>query len=361
MIGVVLSWLGQRGPILLVVSLCCGLIAPALAELSREWLSLSAFLLTLGSFLTAGFAPSESIRSRLIVMTLVWVGIALPFAAAVALRTVAIDPALRTGVLLSLLAPPVGSAAAIASMIGLQPRLALLASLTLTIASPVSMPLLAYVLDLDIGFNGLALASRLLLIVGGAAVLSLAAVKWRGQIGALLPDQQAAAGVAVIGLMIVGLAAAGRVHAHWAQNPMQLAKMLGVATAVNFGLCALSALVFLGLGVRLAATIGLISGNRNVTLAWAAASAALSQLGEAYVAACVIPVLTLPLILRAVLKGRRIVEKGRWSRPDDDRGCVQRILVGVATRHAAVRGSRALAKVDPTATPPRSIPCERNT
>src|SRR3984957_7960718 len=57
-----------------------------------------------------GFVQSpESIRSRLIVITLVWVGIALPFAAAVALRTVAIDPALRTGVLLSLLAHQSGA------------------------------------------------------------------------------------------------------------------------------------------------------------------------------------------------------------------------------------------------------------
>jgi len=36
--------------------------------------------------------------------------------------------------------------------------------------------------------------------------------------------------------------------------------------------CALAALAFSGLGLQVAGTIGLVSGNRNVTLAWAAAS-----------------------------------------------------------------------------------------
>jgi ACR3 family arsenite transporter len=50
--------------------------------------------------------------------------------------------------------------------------------------------------------------------------------------------------------------------------------------------------------LQLAGTIGLVSGNRNVTLAWAAASFGLPPLAEGYVAACVIPVLALPLIVK---------------------------------------------------------------
>src|SRR4051812_23430538 len=61
---------------------------------------------------------------------------------------------------------------------------------------------------------------------------------------------------------------------------------------------ALSASVFTATGFRNACTIGLISGNRNVTLAWAAAGGTLSMFTEAYVAACVIPILSLPLIIK---------------------------------------------------------------
>jgi len=45
-------------------------------------LPVSAFLLTLGSFLTAGLAPSEvRIRPSLVALVLAWVGLVLPLAA----------------------------------------------------------------------------------------------------------------------------------------------------------------------------------------------------------------------------------------------------------------------------------------
>src|SRR5712671_4033161 len=138
MFGKLLSALGAQGPILLVVSLCAGLIVHPLAHWGYDLLPVSAFLLTLGSFLTAGLSPSEAeIRLPLMALVLAWVGLALPLAAAILLSFVPLDPALRAGVLLSLLAPPVGSAAAIAGMLGLRPRLALLASIALTILTPI--------------------------------------------------------------------------------------------------------------------------------------------------------------------------------------------------------------------------------
>jgi hypothetical protein len=105
-----------------------------LAQFGYDLLPFSAFLLTLGSFLTAGLAPSEAkIRLPLMALVLAWVGLALPLAAAILLSFLPLDPSLRAGVLLSLLAPPVGSAAAIAGMLGLRTRLALLVSIALTL------------------------------------------------------------------------------------------------------------------------------------------------------------------------------------------------------------------------------------
>ena len=59
----------------------------------------------------------------------------------------------------------------------------------------------------------------------------------------------------------------------------------------------------------MAGTIGLVSGNRNVTLAWAAASFGLPPLAEGYVAACVIPVLALPLIVKLCLALPAVVNR----------------------------------------------------
>src|ERR1700681_2659138 len=111
MIGKLLSALGGKGPILLMMSLCAGVLSHPLAHLGYLLLPVSTFLLTLGSFLTAGLAPSETrTRTSLIAIVLAWVGVGLPLAAAAVLAFVPLDPSLRAGVLLSLLAPPVGSA-----------------------------------------------------------------------------------------------------------------------------------------------------------------------------------------------------------------------------------------------------------
>jgi ACR3 family arsenite transporter len=298
-VGSLLSLLGGHGPVLLVLALCAGAASRPLAHFGHSLLPVSAFLLTLGSFLTAAFASSEAnTRAPVIGVVLVWVGVVLPLAAATLLTFVPLEPSLRAGVLLSLLAPPIGSAAAIAAILGLQARLALVVSIVLTLLAPLSIPSFAALLGLGIAFNMGALAVRLFSIIGVAALVAFAILMFRSKLKPILPDQRASAGVAVVGLMIVGLATAEGVRTQWISDPSRFEAMLGAAIAVNIGLCALSALAFLAFGLKLAGTIGLVSGNRNVTLAWAAASFGLPPLAEGYVAACVVPVLALPLAVK---------------------------------------------------------------
>jgi hypothetical protein len=302
-VGKILSWLGGQGPVLLVISVCAGLLINPLAHFGYDLLPFSAFLLTLGSFLTAGLAPSEArIRLPLIAMVLAWIGVALPLAAAVLLSFLPLDPALRAGALLSLLAPPVGSAAAIAGMLGLRPRLALLVSIALTLLTPISIPCFATVLGLGIVFDMGALAIRLFSIIGAAGLVAALAIRFHRRLVPILPDQRAATGIAVIGLIIVGLAASQGIQAQWTSDALRFDLMLAAAIASNFGLCALATLTFARLGLQTAGTIGLVSGNRNVTLVWAATSFGLPPLAEGYVAACVIPVLALPLIIKLCLR-----------------------------------------------------------
>jgi arsenite transporter len=123
----------------------------------------------------------------------------------------------------------------------------------------------------------------------------------------LLPDQIAAVGVAVIGLVIVGMAASKEFHTQSGEQLAQVLNLLAIAAAINFGLFATTTLIFAGFGFRLAGTIGLLAGNRNVTLAWAAASVSLPQTAERYIAICVIPVLVLPLLIKAAIKFRALV------------------------------------------------------
>ncbi|MGY4629131.1 hypothetical protein [Bradyrhizobium sp. USDA 4486] len=298
-VGRMISLIGGQGPILLVAALCFGVISHPLGDLGYRLLPVSAFLLTLGSFLTAGLAPSETKSPNwLLAVVIAWVGIGLPLAAAGLLSLFPLDSSLRAGVLLSLLAPPVGSAAAIAAMLRLQPRLALIVSISLTLLAPISLPGFATLLGLGVTFDTGMLALRLLSIIGLAALVAFLALKFRERIAVVLPDQRAATGIAVIGLIIVGLATSHGVLAQWQSSPHRFEGMLTAAIATNFGLCLLATLAFSRLGLQLAGTIGLVSGSRNVTLAWAAASFGLPPLTEGYVAVCVIPVLALPLIIK---------------------------------------------------------------
>jgi hypothetical protein len=301
-VGRLLSALGRHGPILLVISLGLGVASPHMARAGYGLLPLSAFLLTLGSFLTAGLAPSEAkIRTPLVGIVLAWLGIGLPLLAAIFLWLIPLDPSLRSGVLLSLLAPPVGSAAAIAAMLALQPRLALLTSIALTLVAPISIPCFAVVLGLGVAFDMGTLAIRLFAIIGAAAAVAWVVLRFGRSLRTILPDQGAATGIAVVGLVIVGLATSQGVQTHWKADPASFERLLAAAVALNFGACVIGTIVFARLGLQAAATIGLLSGNRNVTLAWAAASFGLPPLAEGYVAACVIPVLALPLLVRFCL------------------------------------------------------------
>jgi predicted Na+-dependent transporter len=241
---------------------------------------------------------------RRILLALAWAGLGVPLMAAAIVVPLHLDPALQAGVILSVLAPPVGSAAAIAAILGLRPRLALIASLALTLVAPLSIPAFATILGINVSIDMVHLAWRLALIIGLAAILAQMARHWRSKVQAVLPDQSAAAGVAVIGLVIVGLAMISGIRAYWAADPETFSLFIAAAIGVNLGAGFVGALLFSSWGAKDAFTVGLVSGNRNVTLAWAAAGSTLPVATEAYVAACVIPVLALPLAIKSVLAVR---------------------------------------------------------
>jgi arsenite transporter len=301
-VGGSLVWLGAQGPTLLVASLIAGFLLAPLGEAGVAALPASAFLLTLGSFITAGLAPPEGAnRPVTLVVVMLWLGVVVPLLGALAVSSTNLAPGLKAGVFLSLCAPPVGSAAAIAAMLGLQPRLALVASVTLTLLAPLTMPGLAHFLVHDVPIDTGRFAPRLVAIVGGAAIAAFLALRLRQQLGSVLPDSRAGAGIAVIGLVVVGLAAAHAAQIYWHVDSTRFGRIVFAAIAVNVLACVLGALVFTRLGRAASATVGLVSGNRNVTLAWAAGGFTLPTLAQEYLAACVIPVLALPLVVKVAL------------------------------------------------------------
>lgn len=88
------------------------------------------------------------------------------------------------------------------------------------------------------------------------------------------------------------------VRAQIAVAPDTFALFVTAAVGVNLAAGLAGTALFWPWGSWDAMTVGLVSGNRNVTLAWAAAGGTLAPEGEAYIAACVILILSLPLLLK---------------------------------------------------------------
>ena len=81
-----------------------------------------------------------------------------------------------------------------------------------------------------------------------------------------------------------------------------LTAALGLAFAINIGLQVLGTLIFARLDATTALGIGLVSGNRNVTLAWAAAGVGLAPETELFLAMSVFPIFMLPALTRRLIR-----------------------------------------------------------
>ena len=299
-----LAFAGRNGPLLLFAGVLIGLAAPPLADAARPLLGVAVFVFTLGAFLKVDLAAFrlELARGAWVAAVLAWTTFGVPL---VMLGLVALyrpDPLLAQGMMLCMLAPPVGSAAAIAAMLGLSAPLALLATVVATVLSPLYLPPLAgWLAGFQLHIDSWAMTGRLLVIVGGACLGAALLRRFAGRFVAANPH--AMTGVAVLGLILVAVGAMRGMQGYFLAHPAEVAYALLLAFAVNAGFQALGAALFAGSGALRALTVGLASGNRNVTLAWAAAGAGLAGQPEVelYLAASVFPIFMLPICTHPVV------------------------------------------------------------
>jgi hypothetical protein len=265
-----LGWLGRQGSRLLVVALGIGLLVPALAEAARSAMPAAVMLVTFGAFLRIEpdrIRAELSHRGNLVVQG--WVVFGVPLFAAAVVAVLEPAPDLGLAIILAALAPPVGSAAAIAMMLGLDVTLALVSAVSAGLVSPIVAPLLGAQLGgAAIALDPGSLALRLLLLVGGGAALAMLV---RRVAGRRLPEVQGrATGVCVLGLIGLALGVVHGIAARSRRMPGR-SRRCSPGAGLQHRAAADGPAAVLGAGLRRAMTIGLLSGNRNVTLIWAAA------------------------------------------------------------------------------------------
>jgi len=318
-----LRFAGRSGPVLLFGGVMVGLIAPPLADAARPLMGAAVFSFTLGAFLKVDLAAfrAELGQGWPITTALLWSTFGVPALMLVLVRLLQPGPELAQGMMLCMLAPPVGSAAAIAAMLGFSAPLALLATVVATFASPFYLPLLAHLFaGVNLSVDPWQMMRVLLLIVGGAC---LAATLMRRYAGAFVRDNpDAMTGIAVMGLIVVAVGAMRGMQVHFLAHPRDALLFLSVAFFVNAGFQAVGTLLFSGLDRPRALAVGLVSGNRNVTLIWAAAGASVAAHPaiEAYLAMSVFPIFMLPAVTKQLmrLKGlsmRRVVLEAAVAEP----------------------------------------------
>jgi predicted Na+-dependent transporter len=307
-----LAFAGRNGPLMLFGGVLIGLISPTLADAARPLLGLAVFVFTLGAFLKVDLASfrKELERPAWTACMLAWTTFGVPVVMLGLVRLVQPQSGLAQGMMLCMLAPPVGSAAAIAVMLGLSAPLSLLATVAATLLSPLYLPLLAnWFAGYQLHIDPVAMTARLLLIVGGACACATLLRRHAGRFVAENPH--AMTGIAVLGLILVAIGAMRGMRNYFVAHPREVVNCVVLAFAVNAGFQGLGAILFAPAGRMRALTVGLVSGNRNVTLAWAAASASLmgQQQVELYLAASVLPIFMLPALTRPVVA--RLLRSGR--------------------------------------------------
>jgi ACR3 family arsenite transporter len=261
----------------------------------------AAFFLTLGSFVSAGLSKPEATGIGRTVISLAWILVLYPALAMVALSVAGLEPAFAFGMLLAIVAPPIGSAAAISAMLEMRPRLALILSIAPTVVAPLTIPIGLALFGSPASTDLLSLIVRLSVIIGAAAAISAFVLRFRRKSLCFIPDATAAAGLSVVGLVLVGLLAAAHARLLYELDTGMFVTAMGGAFALNIVGCVIGSAAFAVWGRKEALTIGLVTGNRNVTLAWAIAGSALPPAAEAFVVAAVVPVLVLPLAVKSVL------------------------------------------------------------
>src|SRR5947209_1729136 len=242
-----LAWLGRHGTNAVAISILLGIALPPLGALVRPFFPETVFLLLCLAFLR-------------------------------------VDP----GALRAQLA---------------RPWLLIAAAVWIMLIAPVLVGLGLNALDLFDRSPGLllALGLRLVLMLTGAAG---AAIAIRAVAGKPWVARQAERidGLNVVVLFLFAVALMGDVAENTIAHPLFVLGLLGLSTALTFGLSGLTLLIFARAGLRSALPLAHSAGSRNTGLMLAAAAGAVPELVWLYVALLQIPIYALPLIIKPLLR-----------------------------------------------------------
>lgn len=296
---------GRHATAVMAAGVLIGLAVPPLATLARPLLVPTLLIPLALALVRLDWAAAGAWRHRpgAVAAILVFVLGASPLIVWAITRVLAplgFPDTLSQALVLMAASSPIVSNVAIALILGLDAPLAVVVVLAGTALVPLTLPIAADALvGVSLEMPLAEFMGRLLALVGSAFVAA-----WL--VRRLVPARTLEArrelldGLAVINLLLFGLAIMDGVTAYAIARPGYVALAIVAAYAFNLLLQAVGGLAFRGLGTTRALTVALLAGNCNMGLVLVALQGRASFDVTVYFALAQIPMYTLPALLKPV-------------------------------------------------------------
>lgn len=299
-----LNFLGQHATLILAGGVLAGLALPQLAELARPLLIPGLVIPLTIALIRLDWSAFQTYSRRplLVILLISWILVFSPILMAGITAFLPISSELRAALVLMAGSAPIVSSAALALILRLDAALTVIVVIATTAIVPFSLPPVArFLLDWEINIGVYDLMGRLVLLVGGAFFLALAARR-------LLSREWIATrarmfdGISVCVLLIFALAIMAGKTEVLLTRPIFFFTVIAIAFLANLGLQLVGALIFRPLGTHRCLSTSLISGNRNMGLILVALGTDADFDVEVFFALAQIPMYVLPALLKPLYR-----------------------------------------------------------
>ncbi len=309
-----LGFLGQQARWALPAGVFVGIAFPWLAGLLRPLLTLAVIgTLTFALLRLDWTQLAEAARRPAMPATIAaWQLVASPLLVWAATALAGLPPDLRLVLVLQAAAPPIGSAAVFALILGIDGVLAVIGTVTTTMLLPFTLtPMVGWLLpgaglEVDLA----AFFVRVSLLVALPFVLAWLLRRVLGT-ERLERNDDELAGINVVLLVVFAIAVMDGVTARLWSDPLYIGLLLLVACAAAAVLHAAGWLLFRRRGVATAYSAALLSGNRNMGLMLVVTAGTAGEAFSLYVGIAQIPMYFAPLALTPFLRRSRLSEPTR--------------------------------------------------
>jgi BASS family bile acid:Na+ symporter len=299
-----LAWSARKASVLLAVGIFGGVVSPGLARAVSGFVTPNVLAMMTMVLLRVDIAGTLAhLRRPMRVAAIVaFQLVACPVLVWAVVGPLGLDAGITAGTVIFATGCATTSSAAFARMVGLDPELSLVTSLATTLLVPFTTPPMALLLlGVDLSISVGTFMGRLALVVG---LPMLASLVLRRLIGPIALDRWADAvdGLLVWFVVFYGFAVMDGLGARIAEDPTWVIQAILAAFIIDYGLNLVTTGAFAGFGAQIAASAGLMSGNRNMALYLAVLPATADPRIALFFGLCQFPLFLSPFLLKPLYR-----------------------------------------------------------